>query len=265
MNTNIDVGNVVSRVFDIYRDQAGVLLPAAAAIFLINALLTLVLSGSIVLSLLSALVQLILIFLYQGMVVNLVSDVQDGRRDSSVGDLFRAVGPVLLPLIAASILASIALAIGFLLLIVPFVILLTIWAVLVPVLVLERPGVFAAFGRSQHLVKGYFWPVLGVIVVFFLIFAVVSFVLGLIGAAIGDVGQVITSLIANLLTAPLTALAAAVLYFALREAKGEVGAPGAPGTLGQPAAGQPPTATQPQTQTQPQQRPPEQPPPRPPS
>ena len=257
MNSNIDVGNVLSRVFEIYKDQASVLLPAAAVIFLVNALLTLVLTGSVVLALLAALVQFVLIYLYQGMVVNLVSDVQDGRRDSSVSDLFRAVGPVLLPLIAASILAGIGIVLGLVLLIVPGVFLLTIWAVLAPVVVLERPGVFAAFGRSRELVKGNGWPVLGTIVIFYLIIFVVGLVLGLIGAAAGDVGQVIATFIANVLTVPLGALAAAVLYFALREAKGEAGAPG---TLGQPTATQPATATQPQPQPQQATRPPQPPP-----
>ena len=64
--------------------------------------------------------------LYQGMVVALVNDVQDGRRDYTVGELFRAVTPVLLPLIVAGFLAGIGIGIGLILLIIPGLILLTI-------------------------------------------------------------------------------------------------------------------------------------------
>ena len=93
-----------------------------------------------------------LAFLYEGMVVKLVQDVQDGRRDHSVADLIRAVEPVFWPLVGASILAGIGIGIGFILLIIPGLILLVIWAVVAPVIVIERPGVFAAFGRSRELI-----------------------------------------------------------------------------------------------------------------
>lgn len=81
--------------------------------------------------------------------VELVRDVQDGRLDASVGDLMRSVLPVLGPLIAAGILAGIGIAVGFVLLIVPGLFLLTIWAVIV----IERRGISDAFGRSRQLVK----------------------------------------------------------------------------------------------------------------
>jgi hypothetical protein len=93
--------------------------------------------------------------LYQGMVVSLVSDVQDGRRDHSVGELIEATWPVVLPLIVAGILAGLGIAFGFLLLLViPGLFLLTIWAVIAPVIVVEHSGAVDAFGRSRELVKG---------------------------------------------------------------------------------------------------------------
>ena len=58
--------------------------------------------------------------------------------------------------------------VGFILLIVPGLFLLTIWAVVAPVTVLERPGIFAAFGRSRELVRGHGWTVFGALVLVFL-------------------------------------------------------------------------------------------------
>ena len=160
--------------------------------------------------------------IYTGMVVRLVDDVRDGRLDQSAGELARSVGPVLLPLIAVSILAGLGIAIGFLLLIVPGLILVTLWAVVAPVTVVERPRVLAAFGRSRELVRGNGWQVFGVIVLFVLIFIAIGIVLGIVGAVLGDAGEVILNYLGSVITAPLVALASAVLYFELRPPGPEV-------------------------------------------
>jgi hypothetical protein len=264
MTQKIDIGQVVSRVFEIYRDQAGVLLPVALAIYIGVAILALILGAiSPILLLLALIIQFIAGYFYAGMVVQLVADVQDGRRDASVGDLFGSITGVVAPLIGAAILAGIAIAFGLLLFIAPGLFLLTIWAVVAPVIVLERPGVFAAFGRSRELVRDNGWQVFGTIVLFVLILLIASMILGAIGAAFGDVGRAIMNLVGNVLTAPLFGLATAVLYFTLRSAKGEAGAP--PGAIGLEAApaaapGAPAAAPDP---TRPEAAPPpgEQPPP----
>lgn len=223
MTRNIDIGDVISKVFKTYSDYAAVLLPVAAVIFLVEALFNILALSGTVLALLAGLVALVLSTLYTGMVVELVDDVRDGRLDQSVGGLFNSVTPVVLPLIAVSILAGIGIMIGFVLIIIPGLILITIWSVVAPVVVLERPGVFAAFGRSRQLVKGNGWQVFGVIVLFVIIYFVISAILGGIGAALGDAGQVVLGYIGSVITAPLVALAAATLYFELKAAQGETG------------------------------------------
>jgi hypothetical protein len=203
---------IVGRALQIYRDQAGTLIPAALIVFAIELLLALLVPGFFVVPLLAALV--VGVF-YQGMVVNLVRDLQDGRRDSSLGELFASVAPVLLPLIGLAFVAGIGIAIGFVLLIVPGLFLLTIWSVAAPVIVIERAGVFSALGRSRRLVRGNGWPVFGVIMLVFLINVAVNIVAALIGAPLGDAGRSIVDWIASTLTAPIVALTASVLYFAL--------------------------------------------------
>jgi hypothetical protein len=212
----IDVGDVISKVFRIYVDYAGVLLPVAAVLFLIDALFRWLGLDSVGLAFLGSVVGLILSTIYTGMVVELVNDVRDGRLDQTVGGLFSAVTPVLLALLAVSILAGIGIGIGLVLLIVPGLILATFWSVVAPVTVLERPGVFPAFGRSWELVRGNGWQVFGVIVMFILIFIAIAVVLGVIGALLGDAGEVILGYVGTVITAPLVALAASVLYFELK-------------------------------------------------
>lgn len=165
--------------------------------------------------------------LYQGMVVSLVADVQDGRRDSSIGDLVSSAAPVILPLFLAGLLAGLGIALGFVLLVVPGLILLTIWSVIAPVIVLERTGVIDAFGRSRELVRGNGWQVFGVIVCVFLIIVVVRAVLGAIAVGIDDsvVMRTLFEVLGSTITAPVIALVASVMYFHLKGVK-EGGAPG---------------------------------------
>jgi hypothetical protein len=228
----IDVNEVVSEVFRIYRRYASVLLPVAALLYLVEVLFRVLALESTALALLGGVISVLLSTLYTGMVVELVDDVRDGRLDQSVGGMIRSVSPVLLPLVAVSFLAAIGIAIGFIFIIVPGLVLLTFWSVVAPVTVLERPGVFSAFGRSWQLVRDNAWQVFGVILIFFLIFIAVGIVLGVIGAVLGDAGEVVLGYIGSVLTAPLVALASAVLYFELKRIK-EPAAPGpeAPGGL----------------------------------
>ena len=85
---------------------------------------------------------------------------------------------------------------------------------------IERPGVFSAFGRSRELVRGYGWPVFGTVVLVFLLVVAASIAADLIGLALGDVGRAILSWIFNALTQPVAALTASVLYFTLLQLHG---------------------------------------------
>ncbi len=229
MNRSIDIGSVISRVFSTYVDQASVLLPAAAVVFvgvgIISALLVVI---APVLAFLAFIVILVGTTLFTGMVVELVADVQDGRRDATVGQLLQAARPVIGKLILVGIVAGIGIAIGFILIIIPGLILITIWSVAAPVIVLERPPGLGALGRSRELVRGNGWQVFGVIVVLVIGVGIVASIIEAIGDAGGTGVGIVVRVIVQILTAPLSALAAAVLYFELR-------GPAAAPTLGESA------------------------------
>ena len=227
MDRKLTVGDTLSEVFAIYRENAGVLLPVAFWLYLTVAIVTGIAGNKLgVLFFVSLVLGFIVAIVYQGIVVSLVRDVQDGRRDSSVSELFNSVTPVLAPLIGASILFGFAVGAGFILLIVPGCILLTIWAVIAPAIVIERRDVFDAFRRSRELVRGNGWPVFGVVISATLIAAVVSIVLGSIADAIagGPFLRIVFSALASTVTAPITALVAGVLYYRLLAIKGEAAA-----------------------------------------
>jgi hypothetical protein len=218
---SLDTGEVINTAFGIYVDQASVLLPASAVVFVISGILGAVLvAASSALAVVSLIISLVASTLFTGMVVELVSDVQDGRRDSSVSQLLGAATPVIGQLILVGIVAGIGIVLGFIAIIVPGLILLTLWSVAAPVVVLEHPGVFAALRRSRELVRGNAWQVFGVIVVLVLGVGVVSFVIELIAASAGTAVGLVVRVIVGVLTAPITALAQAVLYFKLSGAPG---------------------------------------------
>jgi hypothetical protein len=213
----ISPGAVVSRIWEIYRDQFAVLFGTALILFGLEFVVLLLVPG--------ATIALTILFfalgvLYQGLVVELVQDIQDGRRDHSIADLVRSVEPVFWPLVVVSILFGLALAVGFILLIIPGLILMVIWSVVAPVTVLERPGPFAAFGRSRELVRGNGWQVFGVIVLVFLTVAVLSLAAGLIASGLGSLGHALVQWAINAALAPVTALSASVLYFELLGRRG---------------------------------------------
>jgi hypothetical protein len=245
MDTKLDTGRVFERIFKIYGDQFTLLIPAALVLFIPVAIVNgLVLAGGEGWAfLLSALVALVATFWYQGMVVEAVRDIVDGRRDHTVGSLFSSVSPVIGTLIGAGLVAGLIVVIGFILIIVPGLIALTLLALVAPAVVIDRTSVFESLSRSRNLVRDNAWRVFGVIVVLFLLQLVVTGIVNaIVGGASDDsfVGYAIADLIVRVLLAPLAAIAATVMYIELRRVKGEPLVEDT--TAGEPAPSPPPPA-----------------------
>jgi len=216
MSAPLEVGAVVRRVFAIYVDEASILFPTAAAVFVIGGIVAnLIAAAAPGLALLAVSLQLLASSVYTGMVVELVADVRNGRRQADARQLLSAVRPVLGELIVVGVVSAVLEALGFFLLI-PGLILLTLWSVAAPVVVVEHPGGLRALRRSQDLVRGYGWPVFGVIVTIgmvVLLGVAVALLAALAGTAVGLVAEAVV----GVLVVPLISLASAVLYFELRE------------------------------------------------
>lgn len=217
----LDTAHVFERVFAIYRLQARVLLPAAVILYVIPALLYLV--GGLSVRALALAASIVAAVGYQGLVVQAVRDIQDGVRDLSLGGLFRSVSAVFAPLLWTAILVGLGVFLGLLLFIIPGLVLLTQWAVAAPVVVCEVRTAPQALGRSRELVRLNSWRVFSVLVVAFLLVFIADLTLGSLANAISgsDIAVAIANLIAGTLTAPVFALASAVLYLELLQLKGE--------------------------------------------
>lgn len=217
-SNQISVGEILSAAFGTYSANLGVLVGTSLLVAIVFGLIVGLFNdaGGAVMQFLAWVTQLIGTAIYTGFVVRLVQDVRDGRRDASIGDLFSAAAPAVGSLIIWGILSGIAIGIGFILLIIPGLILLTIWSVGAPAIVVEGAGPIAAFGRSYDLVRGQAWTVFGVLVCVFLIMLVAYLVAALIGAAIGGVvGAIIVGIIVLALFMPVSALVSSTLYFEL--------------------------------------------------
>jgi hypothetical protein len=217
----MEPGDILRRSWEVYRAHPRHLITIAALVYvpLGAAVAALSLAGWPGL-VAGSVLNLAGLFLVQGALVKAVEDVRDGRVDLAVAETFGHAAARLKQLVAAGLLATIGITIGFAFLIIPGLILLTWWLVVVPVIMLEHRGVLESFGRSRQLVRGNAWPVFGVVVLTILVLTAVGLVLGILLFPLGGlVGTLLQSAIGSSLTAPFAAVAWTLTYFRLRGIK----------------------------------------------
>lgn len=231
----MQIGDVLGEAWALYRRFLWPFFLTAFVVFAVLDLLSALAASAsgdstaaeIFWSLIAAVIGVVGYFWVQGALVELVRDVRDGRADRGVGETYRTVQPRLPALIVAGILAAIAIGIGFLLLIVPGLFLLTIWSMLAPVIVLESRSAGESFSRSREIVRGHGWTVFGLIIVTFLLVAIASAVIQIIFSPLPDfLDAWLGSLVAHSLTIPFAAAVLTTAYFRLTrsEPAGETGA-----------------------------------------
>jgi hypothetical protein len=148
---------------------------------------------------------------YAGMVI-LVLCVDTG--DETLPVLWRALSPVLAKLVWVSLIVAAGVAAGLILLILPGLILLTLWIVAPPVAVVEKHGIFESLARSRELVRGNGLRVF----LFLLLLAMLIFFAAMLGALLalpfgtGAAGAAIGTFIVSAAINPLTAIGPAALY-----------------------------------------------------
>jgi uncharacterized membrane protein len=186
-------------------------------------------TGFYALTLLSVVLGLAISALTQAALTRATVAEAEGRK-AGFGESIAAGVAVLLPLIALSILLAIGVMIGFVLLIVPGVILYCMWSVAVPSLVEERRGVFGSFGRSRELTDGFKWKVFGTLLVVMVVYWLASAVFGILMLNSVDLADpqapfkmstsmIVGSLILGTLVNLFWGLVQASLYVELRNAK----------------------------------------------
>lgn len=180
---------------------------------------------------LGGLAALITSAILQGALIYVTVQDLNGQRPS-LGDALATGLRNFLPLIAVTLLLAIGLAFGFILLIVPGVMLACAWCVAVPSLVADRTGVFGAFSRSADLTRGNRWRIFGLGVILWVALIVIGAVFNALTGVYSfsaDVGSIVEratsplfiglSVVRGVVTSVLGSALAAVLYVELRRAR----------------------------------------------
>jgi hypothetical protein len=112
---------------------------------------------------------------------------QDMRgRPVNLADCLRIGLGRFFPIIGLAICMSVGIMVGFMLLIVPGVILAVMWFVSTPACVVEQLGPLASMARSSELTKGHRWKIFGMLLLVLIGAGIVG---AIIGAALGLTGS----------------------------------------------------------------------------
>jgi hypothetical protein len=231
------VGGVLSEAWELYKRFFGRFFLTAVIVFAVLDLITALIeqaagngTGSKVLwGLVAAVVGIVGYFWVQAALVETVNDVRDGRTDRSIGETYAAVRPRLGSVTIAGLLAGIGIAIGFVLLIIPGLYLLTIWSMVIPVVVLESRSAGESFTRSREIVSGHGWQILGLALLVFLLVAIVAGLISALFSPLPDfVDSYLGSLVGHSITVPFAAAALTTAYFTLVGQTAQVEPPAEP-------------------------------------
>ena len=164
---------------------------------------------------------------YGGMITSLLC--LPGKSEDA-GDLWAKTKPALARLIWVALIASVAAIAGLFALIIPGLVIATIWSVAGQAVLAEGKSVFESLGRSRQLVRNNGLRVFGFLIVIGL-FSVVMLALALlVSAPLGDglAGRAVSNFLIDLLSTPIVAIGTAVLYNRLIVLERENQAPEAP-------------------------------------
>jgi Membrane domain of glycerophosphoryl diester phosphodiesterase len=158
-------------------------------------------------------------FLLEG---TLAVDIKQHREVGAVPKLralLRRTRPHLLTLLAATLVYSVSIVVGLVLLVVPGLIVLVRWSVIVPVIVIEGRGMRDAFKRSNQLVQGHSWTVLWILLIIFIIAGLLeTWFDNLLHPLLPEFfSSWLGHFLVSVITAPYAAHALAVIYFRLVE------------------------------------------------
>lgn len=218
------IGAVLREAFELYRSFFGRFVLTAAAVFVFVDLLSAIAIDArdagtgvaVAWGLVSVVVGLVGAFWVQGTLVATVQDVRSGKTETTIGDVYDRVRPRLPALISAGLLGGLGIALGLVLLVVPGLVLLTRWALLAPVIVIEGRSAGDSFRRSSELVRGSGWAVFGLIVATLLVAIVAHGVLVSVFSFLpAFAANWAGGTIADSLVTPFVALSWTVMYFRL--------------------------------------------------
>jgi hypothetical protein len=207
---------LLSRNFPIYFAVAAV---GSVPLALFEKTSVPLIDDSATLSLIAGLLMLLLGPISQAIILHVAFQDMRGQPVSLMAAV-RATFARILPLIGLTICMGVAIAVGVLLLVIPALILVTMWYAAMSVCVVERQGVFASMERSSKLTKGQRWPIFGTWLLFAIAGAILAEVVKSMIGLTGSAGLVTAGSLAwSASTTAFGIVFAAGIYHDLRVAK----------------------------------------------
>jgi len=218
-----DMGEIISETFDLYRDnfKPFLIIAMAPQIFGVLASFT-----PTALSVVFSIVAVVVSVVASGAAIVAVAQVVSGLEIDlqycfSVAlarsvNLIVAVIILVMALIGAAVLALIVVGIPLLFY------LAVIWVFVAHAVILEKDSPILALGRSRLLVRGSWWRVFGILIVFVLICIGLVIAVGIpisLLSLVSDPAALLISPIAFAVIAPITYIGLTLLYFDLRVRK----------------------------------------------
>ncbi|MCC8165544.1 MAG: hypothetical protein LIQ31_05205 [Planctomycetes bacterium] len=216
--TRFTAGEVFSRTWSIMMKNAGLYL-GLALIPTVPSFIGDILPESLVGSLMSILSSCLGLIL-QAAIAYAVYRTMSGDK-TTAGKAFSKGMKRFLPVLGASILLGIMVGVGYILLVVPGLILTCIFIVTIPACAVEHTGAIDSLRRSAILTKGCRWTIFILLVALYAIIAIISLVLVTVLVSVTE-SDILLSLLINaiiLIPTAFQSVMTAVIYYTLREVK----------------------------------------------
>ena len=212
----IRVGDVLGKSWSLFIARIAPFVGLALIAFAPDFLFSLLVSKTSGVALLGSILQIVCTSLADAAIIYGVVQELRGRGFTFAESLsagFSRLGPV----IGLSLVVGILAGLGSLLLLVPGLIVMTMYYVAIPACVAERLGVGDSMRRSAYLTKGNRWRIFGIVILVILATMIVGGLVGFLAALIGGVTVVDIALYPiQAIAGAFNAVVVGVLYYQLR-------------------------------------------------
>lgn len=182
----LDIGAAISGAFDLYAKNWQLLITLSLLVYAVVGVLVAIFLGVLftsvtaaaVLSIVLLVLGLLASYLVQGMTILAVADMERGASDISIGSLLGRAQSRLGALIGTSLLAALGIMVGMVLLVVPGIYLMVMWAFVAVIVMLEGISGGTALSRSKEIVSGNGWMMLLLLIIVAVIGGVANGVIG---------------------------------------------------------------------------------------
>lgn len=156
----------------------------------------------------------------QGTVVKCTSDLIE-KGDSSLGEGFSFTISKLGSLLGAGIVTGVLIAIGFICLIIPGIILALMFSLVVPAIIIEQKGVFESLGRSRRLVSKRWGKTFVLFLLVYILIFIISWIVGLLAAPFGLASSIVSGIVTAFIQ-PILPVALVLLYYSMIARESEI-------------------------------------------